>query len=289
MDKNKIKKIKILLGIVFAVIAVFSIISIYIYSKSDGYNYLNEGFYKFRGIETPLKLWGNGYLGIFFNFKYFGFLNWLMLPVLIYFAFTIERKQQWQRALFFVYALSVIIICIKGYFNFRYSFSLFPFTIIAVLWFIWDFVEKKPRKFRIIVISILFLLAGFSFCKYYRQYRGYLTSAMSYQIKNKEILLIDYIKTLQINDENNILVCNISEFFYFTDIKAIMHKDLRPSSDTPEKLFEEIIKKKIKYILVADYIHSISIWKNLSDVVKQGTIMLKRSGKLAVYEIIANP
>jgi len=114
-------------------------------------------------------------------------------------------------------------------------------------------------------------------------------SAMSYQIKSKEILLIDYIKTLQINDENNILVCNISEFFYFTDIKAIMHKDLRPSSDTPEKLFEEIKKKKIKYILVADYIHSISIWKNLSDVVKQRTIMLKRSGKLAVYEIIANP
>ena len=264
------------------------LISIYLYSKKGGYDYLSKdiGYYKARSIETPAKLWLNGFLGLFFRTRMFGFLNWLMIPILIYFFLTIRKRHLWQRALFFVYILSVIIIGLRGYKNGRYALTLFPVTIVAVVWFAWDFFRQKPTKFRFLGVGILLLLLACNIGMYYRHYRYRLLYAMQYQKSTNTSRLMDYLKTLDIDEENNILVCNVIEFFYFTDIKAIMFRDIHAGIDNYEQLYKNLQELKIKYILAADYIHERSQFQNLSDMVTKKTVTVNRAGDLALYEVI---
>src|SRR3989339_662568 len=52
-----------------------------------------------REIGTNYDLWLNGYLGIFFRFKMFGGLNWLAVPLFIYFLITIKKRKRWEIAM----------------------------------------------------------------------------------------------------------------------------------------------------------------------------------------------
>ena len=66
-DSNK--RIKIIMAILLAIIIFISITAIFLYSLSGHYAYLNTGDYIARDINTPLKLWLNGYLSLFFKTK----------------------------------------------------------------------------------------------------------------------------------------------------------------------------------------------------------------------------
>jgi hypothetical protein len=284
----KYKRIKVISGILIIVLAVSGIAGIYLYSKLGGYDYLNKdrGYYKSRAIETPVKLWLNGYLGLFFRTKMFGFLSWLMIPILIYFLFTMKNKKQWQRALFLVYFLSVILVAIKGYRNYRYALTLYPFTIGVVVWFSWDYLKSKPKRIRLLGIGFFSFLLICNAVFYSRHYRYQLWYAMHFQNSTSKSRLINYVQTLPIDDENNILVCNIIEFFYFTDFKATMFRDLRANTGHHEEYYQQLLDNDIKYILASDYIHERYQYRTLSEVVNSKTITLNRAGDLAIYELI---
>lgn len=100
-----------------------------------------------RAIDTIGKEWFNGYLGLFFRFRFLGNINWLMLPILIHFALTLKQRERWEKALMFIYLLSVGLIALQGYFNFRYAQTLLPITIVLVMVSVWRFFDKEEVKF----------------------------------------------------------------------------------------------------------------------------------------------
>lgn len=127
------RKRLIIIIVTLSVVLLICVFSTYF--LGDVYNLVRSwstteapGGYFSRGIGTNKDLWLNGYLGPFLRFKMFGSLNWLAFPLFIYFLVTIRTRQRWEIALCLVLSASCIFICIKGYMNYRYQFTLFSCT-----------------------------------------------------------------------------------------------------------------------------------------------------------------
>ena len=98
----------------------------------------------YRRIETPTKFLLNGYLGHFFNFKYLGVLNWLIIPFGIYAVFKLHfLDTKWKKALALSYILILILISVKGYFNSRYQLTLMPITLTMAILFLWLYLKEN--------------------------------------------------------------------------------------------------------------------------------------------------
>jgi hypothetical protein len=116
-----------------------------------------------RGIDSPAKMWLNGYLGHFFRFKFLGNINWLMLPILVHFFITIKKRERWEMALVFMFLLSILLIAVQGFFNYRYAQTLMPFTTVLVLVSIWRFFDENKIQFlRKYVMGFLVILVLFN-------------------------------------------------------------------------------------------------------------------------------
>ncbi len=110
-----------------------------------------------RRIETPIKFWMNGYLGHFFNFKYLGSINWLLIPLALFAFLKLKYfNQEWKKAIALAYILSLFLISVKGFFNARYQLTLLPITLSALLYFLWLYLEHQDlhtfKKFVLILI-----------------------------------------------------------------------------------------------------------------------------------------
>jgi hypothetical protein len=107
-----------------------------------------------------MKLWLNGYLGHFFAFAYLGNINWLAIPLIIFFAWKFKPWTNTQKALLFFYVLALILIGLKGFFNRRYPFTMLPFTIgfisLSVFYLIDRF--KLSRFIPLFVLCILMVI-----------------------------------------------------------------------------------------------------------------------------------
>lgn len=198
----------------------------FVYSKIDQevqtddiYSYLKY----LMDVDTPAKKWLNGHLGIFFRFRYFGNINWLAIPLIIYFLLTLKTKKKWLMALGFVYTISVLLLGIRGFFWWRYQFTLYPFTIAVVMLLGWENLKDKSL---IIKKSFLFLVTGLTLFNFYHYFDYY-----KIQWENKtEILhnkypnqVLKYITEMERGStEPKFLICGASHlFFYYVDKKAI--------------------------------------------------------------------
>jgi hypothetical protein len=85
-----------------------------------------------RGIGTPLLVWINGYLGVFFNLRYLGPVVGLGLPVIVIGLFRWKDLQRWERALLVFVVLAAAIIGGAGGFNYRYALTVQPLLVVAV-------------------------------------------------------------------------------------------------------------------------------------------------------------
>jgi hypothetical protein len=110
------------------IIYLVLLILIYYLTQSSIFPIANHTFSeKSRGIETFPKFIFNGILGQFFNFKWIGNIIFL-LPILF---FNQLKKLSKANLLFFLTLfLSFTIIAIKGYFGWRYMFTLLPLFLI---------------------------------------------------------------------------------------------------------------------------------------------------------------
>jgi hypothetical protein len=251
---------------------------------------------KYVGIATRKDLWLNGYLGLFFRFEYFGYLTWMMLPILVYFMFTLRGRPKWQLALLLSYACSAIIISYKGYFNSRYAFTLVPFTIVAIVALGWQLSDK--RIYRSI---FLILCAGFASLGFFQEgktYRGYFEESF----KNRYWRLIPDRMISYLNDPSNasdgaILVLDQPWFFYYTKRKGISHTDSRLAAaygkKTPAEALDFIKDELgVGYILSsekADVIYQDGLYRVLPDIERISTVPVFEDGGVALRRIAKIP
>ncbi|MCI5058598.1 MAG: hypothetical protein MRY83_20975 [Flavobacteriales bacterium] len=242
MSRNRLY-ILIIIGLV--IIAVVHALEIPVDRSVEDINMI------YRRLETPTKMWLNGYLGHFFNFKFLGCLNWLIIPIGIYMVFRLKYLDQpWKKALGLSYILSLMLIGVKGYFNSRYQLTFLPLTLTAVVFFLWTLLEGYGGKIRNMIMLFLILLTlvnntlGVFAHKTTAQGKtisrnGRILDRLTYQLdrivdkferlqKLDEIEektaypVIDFIKELPQTD-SLFLVNNLPVFYYYTPQKGVYY------------------------------------------------------------------
>lgn len=278
---NSNKKIKIIVALFMIITLIGALLGIYLHAISGKYDYLNGTDFVVRGINTPYKLWIDGHFGMFFRTKYFGFLPLLAIPSLLYFGFSIDKRPQWQKAFLFVYLLSFLLIAIEGYTNYRYAFTLYPFTIITVFSFIAELYDKFASNRKLIVILLIILLS----LDVVNNFKGYNRTVSNFKRHISVADLINYTKTLNLNKNNNLLTVDITDFYYYSDFKAIMYYTIQPKIKTTADLSKIIQQEHIKYILADDYVFKRSDYSRLSSIIKKNGKLIKKVRSVALYSL----
>lgn len=217
-----------------------------------------------RNIETPIKLWINGYLGLFFGFKYLGNINWLLLPLGTIFLLKHKFKlppHQWALIAFFLLAFG--LIALKGFFNFRYALTLFAFSIFMVFYLL---KKVSPSQAFFLGASVILLITVF-----YHSQRMIFTprvmekiqltlfsdelieeeaeQSVSGEMKKVEHLLeSEEIKGV----EGQVLVNNLPDFYYLTEGKGLYYwsgDDLYFDQNGKARLFDDRPFSEVKEIL----------------------------------------
>lgn len=134
--KNQIKKLTIL---VLCCLLISSLLYLWITRLIPGAD-VNMAA---REIETADKLWLNGYLGHFFRFNYFTLISWVLLPQLVYDLYNIRKANTLKKAFLVIYLLSLVLIGVKGYFNSRYSLTLYPISVVYLILGVNSFFKRQ--------------------------------------------------------------------------------------------------------------------------------------------------
>lgn len=122
----------------------------------------------YRQIETTDKLIFNGFLGHFFRFKTFGILNLLIIPFFVRDVLRYRKLVQWQKAFLFIYFCMLVVVGVKGFFNPRYTLTLFPISAAYLIYSVWDYLKAKNREaYAKVVPFFLAFLAIYGFGKEY--------------------------------------------------------------------------------------------------------------------------
>jgi hypothetical protein len=154
--------------IIFIIGTVLSVVLFVFIFKADFsaniYNSISVWLDKKSGINpfwpdlrTNKDLWLNGYLGIFLRFDKFGFLNWLAIPLIVYFLVTVRKRERWEIALCLALCISCLFFCTMGYGYPRYQLTIFPLLITAIFLFGWQVVRATNNR-ALFVGIILFCL-----------------------------------------------------------------------------------------------------------------------------------
>ncbi len=272
-----------------------------------------------REIETKFKLIKNGILGILFRFQAFGIINWL-LPIffLIYYIKknTIDRSQFIVFANFFTLSL---IICLKGYSNYRYQLTLHPMFLTLTILYLFKILKlykipnKTTKKIIIIIIIGTVINTTFTFKNYLNKYIKKYTSSininnktqnknntnMSNLIKSKNTSsIIDFLNNPNTNLDSNYTFLttgtrlvnyytnlptyflSISNKLYTEEGPVILCTDKNEPQGTINKLIE---KYNIHYI-----IHRTTDYRKPScfdDILKEKSTKIFDSGSYQVFKI----
>ena len=181
-------------------------------------------------IEVPAKKLLNGHLGVFARFKQLGNINWLIIPLSIWFLTTKKiKKERWHWALLFVWGITVVFIGIKGYYNSRYQLTLFPFTSAVVLYLSWKFLEDKDKLIKILGFSFISLACLFNIYHYYDLYKTYWDLRVSVKNPHFPYQLMDYLKSPAVPGKSSrVLTINQPIYYYHVDQKGVDY--LNPSA-----------------------------------------------------------
>ncbi len=217
---------------------------------------------RFRDIDTPAKKWLNGYFGVFFRFEYLGNINWLLIPFLVYFLVKVKAMQRWQTALVFAWLVTVLFIAVKGYTNFRYQFSLAPFTAGMVLLLLWELLKHKEKGLKILCFSFLGLVCIYNIYHYFDRYNFYWDIKVSRERAHFPYQLIDYLNSAKDLEKGakRVFVIDQPLFYYYTDRMGIdmqaprasfwISNHLKKKRVSRERIFSRLKRRRADYILV---------------------------------------
>ncbi len=163
-------------------------------------------------IASSGKLLLNGYLGVLFRFKHVGNTGWILLPLLVWFFLTREKRERWQKALVFSWLCTMIFLSIKGYTNFRYQLSLFPLTIVMTLYLLSLFLVQKPKWLKSLCYSTFALIVIFNLVNYFPAYRTTWQLQISQTDPHYPYKLEEFLDSL---DKNQLVLTVNQPFFYY--------------------------------------------------------------------------
>jgi hypothetical protein len=220
----KERKFKLIIWIMFSLLSILLLYLIYDTIDQKDSLLLDEK--EFSGdIGTSGKKLLNGYLGVFFRFKYLSNINWLIIPLLVWYFVTHRKRVSWQKGLVFVWAIAVLFINIKGYYNSRYQLTLFPFNGTIILLLLWEFLKGKKQAIKILVFSIVTFLCVFNFVHYFDQYKFFWEVRVTLKNPHFPVRLIDYFNNLnRQGDAAKTLVINQPIFYYHTNNVGIDYR-----------------------------------------------------------------
>ena len=198
-----------------------------------------------RRIDTPIKLFLNGYFGVFFNFMYSGNILWVFLPIAsIYFLKADELKyEKWPFFIFLIF--SFFLIAFKGYFNERYQLTLVPFFLLILFLGLYKVVEIRLFNY---LMSFFLVLSILNFGWYF--YTNFYSKHIQ---KEKIVNTSKYLNAIEIFDLTTyikdslpdalFLVNNIPDFYYETsDIKGYYYSsdhDILYLSDKKKQILSD--------------------------------------------------
>ena len=256
----------IIIGLTAVIISVLVLQSVYtIIDKKHPKETETQREY-LGNIETPAKKWLNGHFGVFFRFTHQGNINWLLIPLLIWFLVgrRTKKPERWQMALIFIWAMTVVFIGIKGYDNVRYQLTLFPFMSGMVLFLSWKFLEDKSNFIRIFCFSLLTLACLFNIYHYIDTYKFYWGLRVSVKNPHFPYQLVNFLESnREINNRSKVLTINQPLFYYHLPKKGVDYVsshaiqvwvDFKKKVGTVksrEKLYRLLRKRlRVKYILL---------------------------------------
>ncbi|MFC1461396.1 LamG domain-containing protein [Verrucomicrobiota bacterium] len=245
----------------------------------------------FREIATYKDLWMNGYLGTFLRFKWFGYLNWLAIPLLIRFIATVRRRQRWEMALVFVLVLSSIVIGIKGYENYRYALTITPFITTAVLYEMWNMSRRRPARY--FIIGCLSLLVLSSFYLRHGLYRYYLTESLWTLQTHLPSRVTSYLNETRLNDDHRVLILDQSWPYYYIDQRLINVKHpevmrilgMRKRSQSLDKLMNQL---NIHYVITdksSKMLFQGSRIRYVFDILKKNSTLIVADDSCRLYRL----
>ena len=227
MTQNRKHIIYCLIAVIITIVILHTVYSII---DKKGSAVLSSGRVEeqFRDIETTGKKWLNGYFGLFFRFKYLGNINWLMIPLLVYFFATVKKRERWQLVLVFAWLAAAIFIGLKGYANYRYYFTLVPFTAAIILLLLWEFLKNKKKYIKILCFAFFTLICVYNIYHYFDVYHFFWDLRVSVKKPYFPYKLVDYLNTNNsmntikgTNKGSNVYVINQPLFYYYTNKKGI--------------------------------------------------------------------
>ncbi len=222
-----------------------------------------------------MELWLKHYLGIFFNFGEFGILNWLAIPLFVYFLITLKKRKRWEISLVFVFTLSCLFLSVKGHGYSRYLFTLYPFTLAAIFLYGWKFIKRKSRPLQIgifVICALAVFLSCYHLREAYKWHWEYKVSVVDDYFPHELIKFINSDENL-ISDSTTLVLSRRHIFFYHTDKEGIDSRDpklefFNRRENKKEAL--DVLKNqlKIKYIfLFWSFIKNIGMNRILSDII----------------------
>jgi len=234
-----------------------------------------------RGIESPIKLLLNGYLGLFFRFGMLGDINWIVSPAFIVFLFTVKPKfTREQKALVVVLFFSFALIALKGYFNSRYQYTLIPFALFFLFLFTWKIYTHfgNPYYLReIVLVFLLGLVMQFTYMTLFgsraqehidRIFAGKKTAVVSDHLEVDDVH--PYIDSLPTN--RTFLVNNYPNFYYYTHKKGHYYwclDDFLYTKKGIRKIFDKRDQQQVKTFLLDSlncaYIYTHKTYNDFSD------------------------
>ncbi|MCU0287624.1 MAG: hypothetical protein MUF15_14675 [Acidobacteria bacterium] len=215
-----------------------------------------------KEIETPGKKWLNGYFGLFFRFKYLGNINWLIIPLIIYFFLSIKKPHRWQMAIILAWALTALFIISKGYSNYRYQFTLFPFTSAVILLLLWEILKNKKKYLQFSCFLIAGLVCTYNIYHYFDRYDFFWGLKTNEEKSRFPYQLLNYLNndTALKESAKKVFVMDQPVFFYYTNQKGIDMQSpeaqwainhLSRKSGSREAIFKEFKKiLHVEYILL---------------------------------------
>lgn len=297
---KRISKYNIHIKLIIITFLALSTLGVILYvrslSSTGFYEYLNsESYYRIREIHTPLKLWLNGYFGIFFRVHDFGYLILLIFPCYLFIILCWEKISRAAKILLFVFSMTAILLGIKGFYNFRYAFTLFPFVILSIFWLSYDILDRVKAKVHrkrpsLWIFLTIFIYLSIGFLLIYSigvRKNGYLRYwRYGNSIEGPTMNFIHSLKKLNISDDRKILVVNINGWFYHTNIKGVMYKSFG-FPDNSNTLWDKIQKENIRYILAEDYVFILPKYNSLGSLLKDKskTKPFRKGGYLTLYVV----
>ena len=237
-----------------------------------------------------MELWVKRYLGLFFDFENYGILNWIAIPLLIYFLVTIKKRKRREMAIAFVFILSCLSLEIKGGYWDRYILTLYPFTLTVIFLLGWEFIKKKSHRLQIGILVLCGIAVFFNYYKFRDTYKFYW--------KHKVIVKDDYFPHGILKFVNNIedlrfdsrfLVCSHRHlFYYYSNKKGIHYRDPKLGifyNQRNKEAAVDVLKNqlKVKYILLHNDFNPSGFLRNI--ITSNCSLIYQDKYELSLYKL----